>query len=249
MGALRWFVVSMALAGCASAGKGNSIIGGITDAGAGDPGPRGDANDFPALDAATIDAPPEEITLTQTVSTTITRNNSFVCFDDVTNLTFQNSYYRVFALADHGITTMLHVAQVDFGIELADAGPSATQQPAQLLLGTYGTTPMDPTLDPAQIRTLTAIDIKIPDGAGTRLSVPITADVAPGTNLIVELTIPDGGAAGSVFVIGSNAQGERRPGYTSAPDCALPVPTTMQSIARQIMAGDADIIMSVTGTH
>jgi hypothetical protein len=249
MGALRWFLVSLAIAGCASAGKGNSIIGGLTDAGSGDPGSRTDANDFPALDASSIDAPPEQITLTQTASTTITRNNSFVCFNDVTNLTFQNSYYRVFALDDFSLTTTLHVTEVDFGIELADAGPNATQQPAQLQLGTYGTTPADPTLDPAQIRSLAALDIKIPDGAGTRMTVPITADVAPGTNLIVELTIPDGADAGSSFVIGSNAAGERRPGYTSAPQCALSVPTTMQSIAKQNNLGEADIIMSVTGTH
>lgn len=246
---MRWLLVGLAIAGCAKAGPGNSIIGGLTDAGSGDPGSRTDANDFPALDASSIDAPPEQITLSQTASTTITRNNSFVCFNDVTNLTFQNSYYRVFALDDHGLTTTLHVTEVDFGIELADAGPNATQQPARLQLGTYGATPTDPTLDPDQIRSLAALDIKIPDGAGTRMTVPITADVAPGTNLIVELTIPDGADAGSAFVIGSNAAGERRPGYTSAPQCALSVPTTMQSIAKQIMAGEADIIMSVTGTH
>jgi hypothetical protein len=249
MRAIPWLLVSLAIAGCASAGKGNSIIGGLIDAGSGDPGRRTDANDFPALDASPTDAPPEQITLTQNASSTITRNNSFVCFDDVTNLTFANSYYRVFTLDDHGLTTVLHITEVDFGIELASAGPGATEQPAQLQLGTYGMTPTDTTLDLAMIRSLTTLDIKIPDGAGTRLTVPITADVAPGSNLIVELTLPDGVSAGSVFVIGSNAAGERRPGYTSAPRCALNVPTTMQSIAKQIMVGDADIIMSVTGTH
>jgi hypothetical protein len=251
MGAIRWFLVSLAIAGCASAGKGNSIIGGLTDGGTGAPGSHTDANDFPSLDASLIDAPPEQITLTQTASTTITRNNSFVCFgpDGSAGPTAQNTYYRVFALDDYGLTTTLHVTEVDFGIELADAGPNATRQPARLQLGMYGATPTEPTLDPAQIRSLAALDIKIPDGAGTRMTVPITADVAPGTNLIVELAIPDGVAAGSVFIIGSNAAGERRPGYTSAPDCALPAPTTMQSIAKQIPAGEADIIMSVTGTH
>lgn len=249
MAAIRWFLVCLAIAGCASAGKGNSIIGGITDAGSGDPGPRTDANDFPALDASPIDAPPQQITLAQTASSTITRNNSFECFDDVTGLTFQNSYYRVFALDDDSITTTLHITQVDFGIELADAGPDATLQPAQLLLGTYGMTPTDTTLDPTMVRPLTTVDIKIPDGTGTRMTVPIAADVAPGTNLLVELAVPDGAAAGSVFVIGSNAQGERRPGYISASDCGLSVPTTMHSLAKQIMVGEADVIMSVTGTH
>jgi len=249
MASFRWFLVSLAIAGCASAGKGNSIIGGITDAGSGDRGGRTDANDFPALDASVIDAPPDQITLTQNASTTIVRNNSFECFDNATGLTFQNSYYRVFALDDYGVTTTLHVTEVDFGIELADAGPSATLQPAQLQLGSYGAPPVDPTLDPGLIRSLTSVDIKIPNGSGTQMSVPIAADVAPGTNLIVELTVPDGAAAGSVFVMGSNAQGERRPGYLSASDCSLSVPTTMQSIAKQIMVGEADIILSVNGTQ
>jgi hypothetical protein len=249
MSVSRWSLVSVAIAGCASAGKGNSIIGGISDAGTGDPGRHSDANDFPELDASPFDAPAQQITLTQNASTTITRHNTFVCFDDVTNLTFQNSYYRVFPLDDFGVATTLHITEVEFGIELAAAGPGATLQPAQLQLGTYGLPPTDATLDLAQVRSLTTVDVKIPDGEGIRMSVPVTADVAPGTNLIVELAIPDGGAAGSVFVIGSNAQGERRPGYTSARDCDLMVPTTMASIAKQIMAGEADIIMSVTGTQ
>jgi len=233
MAAIRWFFIGLAIAGCASAGKGNSIIGGLTDAG---------------------DALPRQVTLAQTASTSITGSNMLVCVHDATGLTSQNSYYRVFVLDDYGLTTTLHVAQVDFGIELADAGRGATLQPAQVQLGTYRTEPGEVMLDPAQIRALSAVDIRIPNGEGTRMTVPIAADVAPGTNLIVELIIPDGRAAGSVFVIGSNAEGERRPGYMSseAADCGLPVlpvPTTMQSIAMQIKAREVDVLLSVTGTH
>jgi hypothetical protein len=248
MRAPRWFLVSLAIAGCASAGKGNSIVGGLND---GDAGTRSDANDFPAIDASLIDAPPEQITLTQTASSTITRDNSFACIDDVTGLTSQNSYYRVFALDDYGLTTTLHVTQVDFGIQVADAGPGATLQPAQLRIGNYGAAPTGTTLDLAKVRTLATADIKIPNGEGMQMAVPITADVAPGTYLIVELTIPDGSPAGSVFFIGSNAEGERGAGYTKAPaaGCDVDVPTTMQSLATQHRLGEADIIMSITGTR
>jgi hypothetical protein len=267
MRAPRWFLVSLAIAGCASAGKGNriiggiidadpgtGIIGGIIDAGSGDPGRDTDANDFPQIDAGLIDAPPQQITLTQNVSTTVTRANTFVCLSRTQGLTAQNSFYRVFTLDEFDITTVFHVTQVDFAIELASAGPSAVEQPAQVILASYGVAPTGTTLDPAQIRTLTSIDITIPDGAGTRMSVPITGDVAPGTRLLVELAVPDGTAAGRAFVIGSNAQGERGPGYisTSGPDCAVPIPTTMASIRvahPELMLNEADILLSVTGTH
>ncbi|HEU4733213.1 MAG TPA: hypothetical protein VFT22_35215 [Kofleriaceae bacterium] len=245
MRAPRWSLVSLAIAGCASAGKGNSIIGGITDAG----------GDFPALDASSIDAPPEQITLDQNVSSTVTRANTFVCLSSTDrSFTAQNSFYRLFALDDFNITTVLHVTQVDFAIEAADAGPSAVEQPAQLTLASYGAVPAGTALDPSQIRTITSLDIKIPNGAGIRMSVPITADVAPGTRLLVELSVPDGTATSSAFVIGSNSQGERGPGYLSTTDraCDLPDPTTMESIRLahpELMLSEADILLTVTGTR
>jgi hypothetical protein len=243
---MRWLVVSLAVAGCASAGKGNSIIGGLGDAGIGTE--RGDANDFPAIDAAVIDSPPQQITLTQTASTTVTRSNSLVCSDTATGLTSHNSYYRLFALSDYAVGSTLHVAEVEFAIQLADAGPSATEQPAQILLGIYRAEPSGTTLDPDQIESVNKVDIAIPNGAGTRMAVPITGDIDPGARLLVELDVPDGNAAGSKFVIGSNAQGERQPGYMSAPDCDVVRPTTLHSLTEQLMLGESDIILGVTGT-
>ncbi|HET7504322.1 MAG TPA: hypothetical protein VFK02_25045 [Kofleriaceae bacterium] len=254
MRAPRWFLVSLAIAGCASAGKGNSIIGGITDAG-GDPGRRSDANDFPELDASPIDAPAEQLTLTQNVSSTVTRATTFLCLNpNDRTLTVQNSFYRVFALDDFHVTSVFHVTQVDFAIEFANAGPDAMEQPAQVTLASYGAVPAGTTLDAAKIRPITTVDLKIPNGAGTRMSVPIAADVAPGSQLLVELAVPDGTPTGSAFVIGSNSQGERGPGYLSStdPGCALPDPTTMESIREahpDLMLSEADILLTVTGTR
>ena len=238
---MRWLLICLLLASCATAGKGNSIIGGLTDAGPGDGG------DIPGPDASSIDAPANQVTLTQTTSDTITIGNSFVCFSGATGFTRQNSYYRVFAPGDHGVTTTLHVFQVVFGIELATAG-SGGKQPAQVKLGTYAVTPQGTTLDPTQVRPLSSVDIQVRDGTGTQMVVPITGDVPPNTNLIVELMVPDGLADGNVFVIGSNALGERKPGYTSEPDCGLADPTTMQSVAPGSPPGEVDIILTATGT-
>lgn len=244
MTVMRWCLVSLALCGCASAGKGNSIIGGLDDAGTPD-----DARDFPMLDAAVIDAPPEQITLSQNASETITNGNTFACRSTTTGVTRENTYYRAFALTDHGVRGALHVTSVVIGVQLADGGPDSATQPGTVKLSTYGTVPDGTTLDLAQLRNLATADVKIPDGAGTRLTVPITADVAAGSVLVVELTVEDGAAAGARFLIGSNAQGERSPGYTRAPTCNIVAPRTMLSVAREIQTGEAHIIMTVTGTH
>jgi hypothetical protein len=243
MDTMKRFLVCVVIAGCASAGKGNSIIGGLTDGGV-TGGGRGDGGDFPAPDAALIDAPPQQITLSQTLGATITRDNSIVCFDDITGATLENSYVRVFALDDYDITTTLHVTEVDFAIELADAGPDATQQPARVKIGSYGAMPPT-TLDPGQVQDIAGVDIMIPDGEGAQMAVPITADIAPGTRLIVELALPDGEAANSAFIIGSNAQGETAPGYLGAPSCNVNRPTAIDGLT----VGEVDIIMTVTGTR
>lgn len=242
---MRWFLLSLAIAGCASAGKGNSIIGGLTDAGV-----RGDGNDnnFPLPDASPIDAPLQQVTLSQTVSSAIARNNSFACLvDQSSTITDQNSYYRVFAPADYTLTTTLHITQVTFGIESASAGTGG-MQPASVKLGTYTGTLAGTMLDLSKVQPITSADIKIADGEGTTMTVPITADLAPTANLIVELAIPNGQAAGNSFFIGTNTAGERKPGYTRAVGCGFSTPTTMQSVASMNGFGETDILLTVTGT-
>lgn len=222
--AVKWCLVSLAIAGCASAGEGNHIIGGITDAGG-----------------------PQQVTLSQTTSAAITPGNSFAC-TTVPGLTRENSYYRVFTLADHGISTTFHVTQVDFGIQAALAG-AGQKQAGQVRIGTYGVTSVEATLDVTQIRALTSADIQIPDGSGTRVTVPIAGDIAPSERLIVELLIPDGTAAGNQFFIGTNALGEKLPGYLRSPDCGYARPTTMFSVASDRGAGEIDLVLTVTGTY
>jgi hypothetical protein len=238
---MRWLLIYLAIAGCARAGRENSIIGGLNDA-----RPSGDAETVPAPDASPIDAPPQQVTLTQTASLGITKNNSFGCVEP-SGVTHQNSYYRVFKLADYSITTTLHVTQVVFGIESAAAGGGASSQPATLNLGTYAGTPGGTTLDLSMARRVNSMDIQIPNGSATRMGVPITGDIASTTSVIVELAIPDGTADGNQFFVGTNTDVERAPGYTLGPDCGVTSPTSMQSIADDNMFGDVHLVMTVTG--
>jgi hypothetical protein len=246
---MRWLLVGLAIAGCAKAGPGNSIIGGITDAGETGPDarPRIDAADPPEPDAAPIDAPPQQITLTQTVTGSISDGNSIACQPPLPGVTRPNSYYRVFALSDYGIATTLHVTEVAFAIQDATSG-AGTDQAATLNIGTYGVTPAGDTLDLDQMRSISSIPLRIPDGHLTRMTVPVAADIPATTNLIVELAIPADSLVQNDFFIGTNQDGERRPGYLRAPTCDYAAPTTLQRVATDNGFGDIDIILTVTGT-
>ncbi|HEX3763792.1 MAG TPA: hypothetical protein VHW23_34085 [Kofleriaceae bacterium] len=239
---MRWLLVFLTIAGCARAGKENSIIGGLNDAGV-----RGDGSIVLEPDAPLIDAPPQQVTLTQTTSGELALGASFDCHDKPTGFSRSNSYYRVFTLSDYGVATTLHVIQVDFGVDTATAGTGG-MQPATIHIGTYGGTPGGPTLDLTQVRPITSADVQIPDDS-TRMTVPIAADVAPGASLIVELALPDGLTDKNQFLIGVNAKGERRPGYTLSIECdgAAASPQTMQAVAASINQGETDIVLSVTG--
>lgn len=240
---MRWLLLVLTIAGCARAGKENSIIGGLNDA-----RPSGDADTVPGPDASLIDAPPQQVTLTQTASNGITMNNSFGCVLS-SGVTLPNSYYRVFQLAQHGVTTTLHVMQVEFGIQTAAAGGGAGSQPATVHIGTYAGTPGAATLNLSLVSAVSTMNIRIPDGSATRMTVPIAADITPttSTNLIVELAIPDGRPAGNKFFAGTNTDLERAPGYTFGPDCGVTPPTSMQSIADDNGFGNVSLVMTVTG--
>lgn len=244
---MRWLLLVLAFAGCARAGQENSIIGGLNDA-----RPSGDGDTVPGPDASPIDAPPQQVTLTQTASNGITQDNSFGCVLSSSKVTLRNSYYRVFKLADYGVTTTLHVMQVEFGIQTAAAGGGAGSQPATVHIGTYAGTPGTTTLDLSMVSAVSTMNIQIPDGSATRMTVPIAADIAPttnalSTNLIVELAIPDGRPAANKFFAGTNNDLERAPGYTFGPDCGVTQPTSMQSIADAGDGRTVALVMTVTG--
>jgi hypothetical protein len=66
--------------------------------------------DAPHLIDASTGGP---VSMTQASSTTVVSGNSFNCnYGPNTFYTAENSYYRVFPLADYNITTTLHVSSV-----------------------------------------------------------------------------------------------------------------------------------------
>lgn len=232
----RSFVLTLGLAACASGGE-RPLDG--------DPGQDGNPTiDARPIDAPPPDAPPQMVTLSQNVSPTAS-GNSIACSQ--TNFTRENSYYRVFSLAEHGVPGMFRVQQVSFVVQTATAGGGAATQAGQIKIGRYTGAAGSASLDVAQVVPVNAAAIAIPNGAGT-VNVPITGTF-PGGNIIVELAIPDGFAAQNTFYIGTNAAGETKPGYLRAPACGLAAPSGMNAfgMAQSPPLPKADLIMTVTG--
>src|SRR5882757_7443879 len=128
----RLVLCCLAITGCATAGPGNEIVGGLTDAGTeGRPGRGGP--DAPSA--------PADLILSQTASSDVIADNSFDCPGDA------NSFFRVFTPSDDGVTNTFVVAEVDFGIQAASDDIAATMK-----LVPYTGTPGD-TLDPTLLGT------------------------------------------------------------------------------------------------
>lgn len=189
--------------------------------------------------AGHIDAPMQggTQTLTETTSNTDTQIG-IACGPTAGGYTLKNSYYRVFALSEYGITGTFHVTAVDFGV----SGP-AGNPPIKVSVGTYNGTTGGQTLTTSGI-TLTANAMINPGSADTTEHVPLTSDITG--NLIVEIDqTADGTTAnGYTFYPAANASGETHPGYIMAAGCSVNTPTSITSKA----GAETDIVVTVTGS-
>jgi len=239
---MRLSVLALGLAVSACAAAGGSS--GPADAPPGDGNGGGDDGP-PPIDAVPIDAPPQMVTFSQNNNATVT-GGSFACSQS--NFTRENSYYRVFPLADHGVTGMFQVQMVTFAVQTATAGGAPVQQAAQVKIGRYMGTAGGSSIDLAQVMPINAAAVMIPDSATGSVNVPITGTI-PSGNLIVELAIPDGLAAQNTFFIGTNAAGETKPGYIRSPVCNVLAPIGMNALGMQQSPplAKADLIMTVSG--
>lgn len=162
-----------------------------------------------------------DTTITQSVSQTIFPT-AFSCNTD--NIVKENSFYRAFELNSFGITEDFDVCAVQVGINAAFGG-SGGQQPATLKL--YTSIPPFPAGFPGSLNLIgTTGVIQIEDQQLTVLTIPVSGTAPAGSELVVELFIPNGNDADNTFFIGSNSIGEIGPSYFRAPACNAPTPVT-----------------------
>ena len=214
-------------AGCASASLGE-LGGDPRDASL--PGDAGPLPDAAVLDGPPADAAPIAIMLTQSTSATVGATSSLACGNNADGTTAENSWYRVFRLADANITGGLRVNAVTFGVQ------EATGQPAvQVKIGTYAgaLTPQPSQLDTTLITPITSATFMVPNttsAAPTTVTVPITANVPALSQMIVEVFVPDQLGTSRYFYLGGNSLGESKPSYLRAPGCATPQPRTTAAL-------------------
>lgn len=239
---MRWFVpfaLLTGVVGCASASSDNPGGGdGGGGSGSDASGPRPDGPVIPA--DAPIDAP-ISVTLSQTTSTTNIMSNSTTCG------TGENSWYRVFPLAESGVNGPLYITQVTFGAQEAAGAPIA-----DVKLGTYTGAVGGTTLDVAQITPLANTTATIPalTNPGNTIVAPITTTVPAGSNLVVEIHVASNGTSKYLYIGASNA-GETKPGYARAPGCvdANQNPVTTPTSTAALGRPTSHLNITVTGTH
>ena len=260
--------LTVALTACASATRdqgggltpdaAEGMVGGRPDSGG---GTGVDADIPPPIDAAPLpDAPmgQMQVTLSQTNNMNLAAGKTVACsssdpFFGIPIATRDNSWYRVFKLSDHGVTGAFNVQRVTFWTDYAAAG-SGTSQPATIKVGTYAGTVDADTLTTSQITYVATQAIQIPNadsanGTPAPIDTNISAMIPAGSNLIVELALPDGYNDENFFYIGVTAGGETKKGYIRATPsgCNMTSPKALTS-AGGLNKADNSILLTVTGT-
>lgn len=173
-------------------------------------------------------------TLSQNPNNTPTAGNSVACSQ--AGIHRDNSYFRAFDLATfpQGFTS----CAVEFGIEQAAAG--GADQPVTVRVYSSTGAPF-----PGGTRTeVGTTTVNVANQTLSLFSVPLTATVPAGAQLVAEVFTPDGVPAGNSFFIGSNTTAETGPSYLQAADCGLTAPTPTAAIGFPNM----HIILNVRGT-
>jgi hypothetical protein len=248
------FVLVAGLVGCAQAH--NETIGGRPDSGVtvhdSDTGSGGD--DAPMIDAPMGHPDGSASGGMQTLSQTTANNDTQVglaCGNASTGYTSRNSYYRVFPLANYGITGTFHVNAVDF---VVSGGASNAQ--LTISIGTFNGTAGGQTLNPAGITLLPgAVTYTVPTVSINDPAVPahiaISGDVSG--QLVVEIDQKVAGASGTPyqFYPGANEAGESAPGYIMSADCSVTTPTSMDALALQNTTNPthSNLVLTATGTY
>lgn len=230
------------LAGCAAAAPDTSGRDPVDAPSNPGDGPDVDPQDSPS------NPNPVEATLSQTTNTTVAAGNSAQCnlFDGAGNilLSHANSWYRVFSLAEAGITGPFDVSKVTFAIELATNEP-----PVTVKVGTYAGTVNDSApLSLAQATFLATTTVPITNTqAPISIDATISATIPANGQLIVEITSSEHTTNGEGLLFGTTNGPFAHTSYVMSATCAINTPTAMANVCTG--CGDSQAIIVVTGTH
>ena len=156
------------------------------------------------------------VTITHSNTQTIEAGAGITC--NTGGIANDNSFFRDFDLDDDfGIVGDFDVTNAEFGIETIDNNFDVTVNIYSAVPGAF----------PGGTLTLqgTATYNGTPGDAGTVVSVPVSATIPAGENLIYELSILGDGVTS--FFVGANLDGQTGVSWILAADCGATVPTDL----------------------
>jgi hypothetical protein len=182
---------------------------------------------------------PGTVTLRQTGDDMIDHNLVFAC-TNADGTTSDTSWYRVFSLSEAGVTGDFAVDRITLGV--ATVVGTVTVEGA---VGTYSGTFGGGTLDTTKISKLAmASSMLMPTGIAALDTISLTATIPAGSNLLVEIDVPDQNGTGNQVNIGSTDASQAHPAYLRAPKCGQTVPTTTTGAG----LANAAFVLTVEGT-
>lgn len=182
-------------------------------------------------------APSAAVSMTHSLSQVIDEANSVACVNNATGFTVENSYWRLFDVANEfGVTVPVEISSVEFGVESAEA--TGASQPIEVRLYT-----VDGDFLVANLTQIGSASVDLSDMDLMKYNLPVTGTVPAGGVLAVEVYSPDGVEAGNAFFVGSNDDGQNAPSYLWSPPCGLNEPTPTGDIGFDNM----HIVMNVYG--
>jgi hypothetical protein len=218
-----WFAVMLLVGACGPSEVTTDSIGGA-----------GNGESF-----QTDPYPVKRVRLEQTTGdNTIAPSLSLACSDP--NGTKENSWYRLFKLAEFGIDKPFAVNRVNFGVQTA-----LGDQRVKVSIGTYAGAAGSVELDPAKIDVIGLTTIAVPEGKLQMLQANFPSImVAPDANLVVEVKT-EGRGDGAYFYLGATDSPEMMPGYLRAPGCSTETPLMTSALGYS----QTHLLISVSGAY
>jgi hypothetical protein len=183
---------------------------------------------------------PGSVTLRQTADDKVDRNLVFACTNG-DQTTAATSWYRLFSLADAGVTTSFQVDHATLGVCFTVSQPTVFVK-----LYTYTGTLGANTLDLSKASQVQSTTVGIPETQITELvdaKFPPGTVIPPGSNVLLEIQVPDLNLTGQQINIGSTDSTESQPGYFLAPLCGTTTPTSTKAANHP----DVRFVLTLTG--
>lgn len=183
---------------------------------------------------------PGSVTLRQTGDDKVDRNLVFACTNG-DGSTAATSWYRLFSLAESGVTTSFQVDHATLGVCFTVGQPTVFAK-----LYTYTGTLGAGTLDLSKATMVQGASAGIPETQISEvvdIKFPPSTTIPAGSNVLLEIQVPDRNMTGEQINIGSTDSSETDPGYFLAPLCGTTTPTSTKAADHP----DARFVLTLTG--